>query len=202
MAPSQYVIANPRGVNADPPSWVSAMSDNIQRTRSKTSASGIRNVAGSLLFLLLSFVAIRHAQPTGIILYQGVVLGLSISLAQFVTERRRALSVSEAAKNALLTLLLVYCFVSNIPTTVDRAYSVKVLTAVGRSPDGLTRGEISDLLVDGLVAGGLDRRAIGRADIDRADSGSEWPVLPDAKRASSEYVVSHSPSYFRMRGHP
>jgi hypothetical protein len=55
-------------------------------------------------------------------LYQGVVLGILISLTQFLFERRRVSETVEAAKNALLTFLLIYSFVFTVPTTVDRAY--------------------------------------------------------------------------------
>ena len=93
-------------------------------------------------------------------LYQGVVLGVfSISLTQFLLERRR--ETGEAAKNALLTFLLIYSFVFTVPTTVDRAYSVKLLMALGQSPAGLTHDEINDLFVHGLIAeGGVDNRLV------------------------------------------
>jgi len=159
MALDQYRITDSHDLSPGIHSRTAVSSDETQRTRPRTTASGFRMIAGSLLFFLCSFVAVRHAQPTGIILYQGVVLGLCISLLQFLLERRRAPKVGEAAKNALLTFLLIYCFVFTIPTTVDRAYSVKMLMTVGRSPDGLTRGEISDLFIHGLVAGGgIDKR--------------------------------------------
>ena len=113
----------------------------------------------SLLVFLVAFIALRHVQPTGIMLYQGVVVGVFVSLAQFLLERRRG--TGEAAKNALLTFLLIYSFVFTVPTTVDRSYSVKMLTAVGQSPAGLTRDEINDLFVHWLVAeGGVDKRLI------------------------------------------
>ena len=126
---------------------------------SKGTVSGVRSTAMSLLVFLVAFIALRHVQPTGIMLYQGVVVGIFVSLAQFLLERRR--ETGEAAKNALLTFLLIYSFVFTIPTTVDRSYSVKMLTALGRSPAGLTRDEINDLFVHWLVGeGGVDKRLI------------------------------------------
>jgi hypothetical protein len=161
MPLQRSLTANPLDLGSGIHSRAEISSAANQRARPKTTTSGFRTIAGSLLFFLLTFVAIRHVKPMGIILYQGVVLGLSVSLGQFVLERRRAPHVGDAAKNALLSFLLIYCFVFTIPTTVDRAYSVKMLTAVGRSPDGLTRREISDVFVDGLVAGGgIDKRLL------------------------------------------
>ena len=129
--------------------------------KSKTTVSVVRSTAMSLLFFLVAFIALRHAQPTGIMLYQGVVVGVFVSLAQFLLERRRVAGTGEAAKNALLTFLLIYSFVFTVPTTVDRAYSVKMLTALGQSPAGLTRDEINDLFVHWLVAGGgVDKRLV------------------------------------------
>jgi hypothetical protein len=127
--------------------------------KSKTTVSVVRSTATSLLFFFVAFIALRHVQPSGIMFYQGVVVGVFVSLIQFLLERRR--ETGEAAKNALLTFLLIYSFVFTIPTTVDRAYSVKLLTALGRSPAGLTRDEINDHFVHWLVAeGGVDKRLV------------------------------------------
>ena len=129
----------------------------VPPTKSRTTVSVVWSTATSLLVFLVAFIALRHAQPTGIMLYQGVVVGVFVSLAQFLLERRR--ETGEAAKNALLTFLLIYSFVFTIPTTVDRSYSVRLLTALGQSQAGLTRDEINDLFVHWLVGeGGVDKR--------------------------------------------
>jgi hypothetical protein len=105
------------------------------------------------------FVAVRHARPEGIVFYQGVVIGFFTSLAQFVVERRRLLAFGEAAKNALLSFLLIYSFVFTVPTTVDRAYSVQMISQLGRSPEGLGRDQINSAFVQHFVTeGGVDRR--------------------------------------------
>ena len=142
------------------PSRSSSSTDSpVPPTKSETTVSVVWSVAKSLLVFLVAFVAIRHAQPTGIMLYQGVVVGVFVSLIQFFLERRRVPGTGEAAKNALLTFLLIYSFVFTIPTTVDRSYSVKLLAALGQSTTGLTRDEINDLFVHWLVGeGGVDKR--------------------------------------------
>jgi hypothetical protein len=154
MSLNEYVITDSPEID----SQANAVSTEKRQPYARTTASGLRTVAASLLFFLLSFIAIRHAWPTGIILYQGVVLALCISLAQFLLERRRVPRATEAAKNTLLTFLLIYSFVFTIPTTVDRAYSVRMITRLDRSPDGLTRDQINDTFVHGLLNGGVDKR--------------------------------------------
>lgn len=108
------------------------------------------------------FVALRHALPGGIILYQGVALGFCVCIFQFILERKyRSSTASQASKNAVLSFLLIYCFVFTIPTTVDRAYSVKLLTRLDRSPVGLTHDEVNRLFIDGFILeGGVDKRLV------------------------------------------
>jgi hypothetical protein len=131
------------------------------RLRSTASKIGLKATAITLLSFLPSFTALRHLQPNGIVLYQGIALGVFLCSAQFLWERRRGLYFPEAAKDALLAFLLAYCFLFTVPTTVDRAYSVKMLMAIGQSSDGLTREQINDLFVHELVEqGGVDKRLI------------------------------------------
>ena len=161
MPQQEYLITNSSVPSIGTDCQANAIIDQKPRTCAGTTASGVWSTAKSLLYFLLAFIAIRHAQPTGIMLYQGVVVGVFVSFAQFFMERRRVPGTGEAAKNALLTFLLIYSFVFTVPTTVDRAYSVKLLMALGQSPAGLTRDQINDLFVHGLIAeGGVDKRLI------------------------------------------
>ena len=131
----------------------------VVRARSSLAARiGMR--AAVPLICLLAFVAIRHALPNGIVLYQGIALGFVASICQYLIERRRqAARRGPAAKNALLLFLLIYSFVFTIPTTVDRAYSVKMLTSLEESPSGLTRNEINRVFLNGFVSeGGVEKR--------------------------------------------
>lgn len=114
---------------------------------------------GTLLAFLAGFIALRHAQPNGIILYQGVLLGLGVACLQFMVERRRRLAPHDAAKNAMITFLLIYSFVFTVPTTAERAYSVAMLARLGDAPEGLSRNDLSDLFVrQFLTEGGVDKR--------------------------------------------
>jgi hypothetical protein len=130
--------------------------------QSRARAREFQPMVWSLLSFMVTFIALRHLQSGGIILYQGVALGACISLAQFVWERKvRGLALVGAAKNALLLFLLIYAFVFTVPTTVDRSYSVKFLTRLGDAPAGLTRAEVDNVFVHGFVAeGAVDKRLV------------------------------------------
>ena len=134
----------------------------------------------------------RHARPTGIILYQGVFLGFFISLAQFSVERRRFRQVGEAAKNALLTFLLIYSFVFTVPTTVDRAYSVRLLTRLDQSPNGLTHDEIKDIFVHGFsTEGRVDKRLIEQTSTGSIrEHNRRYSVTPMGRFLSATFRVT------------
>lgn len=91
---------------------------------------------------LLAFIALRHAFPAGILFYQGMGLALVTSLVLFSIETRRG-TVAAAAKDALLAFLLIYTFVFTVPTTVDRAYSVKLIRELDRRKEGMTSAEVA-----------------------------------------------------------
>lgn len=136
-----------------------ASADKERSIRFGAGTTTLRMIGTSLGVFFVLFIAMRHAQPTGIILYQGVVLGFFLSLAQFSFQRKRLPCLGDAAKNALLTFLLIYVFVFTIPTTVDRAYSVRMLTSLDHSRDGFTRDEIAAVFVQGFLKdGGVDKR--------------------------------------------
>lgn len=113
----------------------------------------------AILFLLL-FIALRHIKPEGILFYQGIGLAVLVAAAQFALDRnRRKLPRSQAAKDSLLTFLLAYCFVFTIPTTVDRAYSVKMLMRMEEAPHGMSKDEVATMFANGfLEQGAVDKR--------------------------------------------
>ena len=122
---------------------------------------GIVRIVGTLALFLASFVALRHAAPGGIILYQGVLLGLGFTVLQLLYERFRHVSLTDASKHAAITFLLIYSFVFTVPTTADRAYSVAMLTRLGEAPDGLSRDELTEMFVRRFLAeGGVDKRLV------------------------------------------
>lgn len=106
------------------------------------------------------FIILRHLDPEGIILYQGVALGVTVSVAQSIFAHRRAgVPWSTSIKDAAITFLLIYAFVFTVPTTADRAYSVKMLRHLADAPQGLSRKEIGNLyVVDFVDRGGIDKR--------------------------------------------
>lgn len=114
---------------------------------------------------LLAFIALRHLAPGSILLYQGMALGGLISVAQFGVQKltgRQPFTV--ATKDALLSFLLIYAFVFTVPTTVDRAYSVKMIMHLASAPAGTNRAAIADdYIADFVRGGGLDKRLTEQA---------------------------------------
>jgi hypothetical protein len=104
---------------------------------------------------LIAFMVVRWLFPGGILFYQG--MGLAVTAAAlFAVLFRDAPGVG---RDAVLLFLLLYVFVFTIPTTVDRAYSVRMLLRIDASPRGLSRDEIGQMYVDGFLAeGGVDKR--------------------------------------------
>lgn len=104
---------------------------------------------------LLAFIVVRWLFPGGILFYQGVGLAV-VAAALFAAVSWDAPGVG---RDALLLFLLLYAFVFTVPTTVERAYSVRMLLRIDASPRGLTRDEIGRMYVDGFLAeGGVDKR--------------------------------------------
>ena len=113
----------------------------------------------SITIFTALFIGLRQAMPEGVLLYQGVVLGLLVSMSQAVIQRRSETGKATAPKDALLTFLMIYAFVFTVPTTVDRSYSVRMLNRIAESPDGLSREEVARGYVRYFVAGGgVDKR--------------------------------------------
>lgn len=141
---------------------MTAVPGQADRERAQTSSqawSGFRTIIASLVVFLVVFIAVRHARPTGILLYQGIVVGVFVSLVQFQYERQRSVKAVAAAKDSLLVFLLAYAFVFTVPTTVDRAYSVRMINTLDASPNGLTRDQITTDFSNGfLEKGGVDKR--------------------------------------------
>lgn len=116
----------------------------------------------SFIVSLVMFVSIRHVMPQGIVFYQGVAVAFVIGVAQFIFQIYWMQHAKpEALKDAFLSFLLFYSFIFTIPTTVDRAYSVKMLNRLAEAPAGLDRNEIGAFFVKGFLAeGGVDKRLV------------------------------------------
>lgn len=116
-------------------------------------------IFGCLAFLGL-FVLTRLLQPQGILFYQGLACSLACAIGQGLCGLRwsRAGRIA-VAKDALLTLLLAYAFMFTVPTTVDRAYSVRLIQQLASRPEGMNRAEMEAWFAQHFVAqGGVERR--------------------------------------------
>ena len=116
-------------------------------------------VLGCLAFLAL-FVLTRQLQPQGILFYQGLACALFCAVCQWLFSLSRPKPGRLiATKDALLTLLLAYAFMFTVPTTVDRAYSVRLVQQLASHPDGMTRADMEDWFARHFIAqGGVERR--------------------------------------------
>ena len=116
-------------------------------------------ILGCLAFLAL-FVLTRQLQPQGILFYQGLACALLCAGGQWLCSLRWSKAGRLAlAKDSLLTLLLAYAFMFTVPTTVDRAYSVRLIQQLASRQDGMSRAEMEDWFARRFVAqGGIERR--------------------------------------------
>lgn len=120
----------------------------------------MKAIALTVLAFLLAFVALRQLHSGGILFYQGMGLGLLLAALQVLVVRwsgRQKLGA--ALKDGLISFLLIYAFVFTVPTTVDRAYSVKMIGHLAQAPQGLSKEDVGRLYVDDFVRqGGVDKR--------------------------------------------
>jgi hypothetical protein len=116
-------------------------------------------IFGCLAFMAL-FILTRQLQPHGILFYQGLACAaLSAAVQGLVALHRTTGQRLAIAKDALLTLLLAYAFMFTVPTTVDRAYSVRLIQQLSKHPDGMTRAEMEDWFAQRFIRqGGVERR--------------------------------------------
>jgi hypothetical protein len=116
----------------------------------------------AVLAFLVSFIALRHLQPGGILFYQGCALAVLTATAQVAVARARfRQGWSTTIKDAMTTLLLIYAFVFTVPVTADRSYSVMMLKHIGEAPGGLSRDEVNRRYISEFVdRGGVDKRLV------------------------------------------
>ncbi|MES2355167.1 MAG: hypothetical protein V4568_12355 [Pseudomonadota bacterium] len=120
----------------------------------------MKNIVVSFFVFLVIFIIVRQIQPEGIIFFQGLALGIIVAVIQCVIASQRFRTpIAIATKDAAFCFLLIYSFVFTIPTTVDRAYSVKMLAHIGDDPTGLNAHEIQQWFTsDFLERGGVQKR--------------------------------------------
>lgn len=88
-------------------------------------------------------MAVRYIDPFGILLFQGVILGLLMAGGLWLFLLRCSeRSCRERMKSSLLTFFMIYSFVFTVSATVDRSYSVQMLNQLATSPSGLSNMEV------------------------------------------------------------
>jgi hypothetical protein len=117
---------------------------------------GMTIALGCSVYLLL-LAAVRHVWPDGILFYQGLTLAVATALLQWLLAGLIGHSVV-AGKDALITFLIAYAFMFTIPTTVDRAYSVRLMVQLSDHPQGMTRPELEHWFSHEFAADGVRRR--------------------------------------------
>jgi len=122
----------------------------------------MRGIVVSFIVFLVVFIAWRHIYPEGILFFQGLALGVIVSVIYGAMSWRAFGSpLFVAAKDAFFCFLLIYSFVFTVPTTVDRAYTVKMLVHIGGNPAGLDKQEIQQWFTsDFLERGGVQKRLV------------------------------------------
>jgi hypothetical protein len=120
----------------------------------------MKSIAIASIVYALLFVLWRRFHPEGIVFYQGVLLAAMVAIAQFAAvSLARAGNVASRLKDSVFSFLLLYCLVFTVPTTVDRAYSVRMILEIENSGAGLTREEIEHwFATDFQAQGGVQKR--------------------------------------------
>lgn len=121
---------------------------------------------GLSLFLII-LVSWRHLSPSGILFFQGcaaAILSAALQLTIVIVKSKiqakpRLFKNNIPIKDALITFLVAYAFMFTIPTTVDRAYSVKLILRLQGEAAGLTSGELERWFAKEFSkADGVERR--------------------------------------------
>jgi hypothetical protein len=96
---------------------------------------------------ILSFL--RYLDADGIVFYQGIFSSIPIVIFYFVLDKTQG-----RFERSILLLLMIYSFNITIITTVDRAYSVRMLLWIKESPHGRTERDLERLFSEGFIAAG------------------------------------------------
>lgn len=116
-----------------------------------------RIAAGIAAFMAI-FVAWRHLEPEGILFYQGCVAAALAAALQLAVSLLRG-AKGTPWKDATITLLASYAFMFTVPTTIDRAYSVRMLEHLQRQPEAVGRAELEQWFAGYFAtADGVERR--------------------------------------------
>lgn len=155
----------------------------------------MKSVVVAFVVHAILLVAWRQLQPDGILFYQGVALALATVAAQLAWLRTRPGSTWAASlKDALLGFLLIYSVLFTVPTTVERAYTVRMLLELQRSPDGLTRAQVEHWFATEFQRqGGVEKRLREQAATGSiAESGGRYRLTPSGQRLAAVFAALRS----------
>lgn len=108
-----------------------------------------------IFFWVLAFVIFRNINPNGIVFYQGILASIPIAVVYYFLNKKNANYKYEI----LIFLLITYALNITIITTVDRAYSVKMLMWIEDGGSGKTSQELEQLFSQNFIrAGGITKR--------------------------------------------
>lgn len=106
-----------------------------------------------IIYVVL-FSLLRHVDPNGIVFYQGIMVGLILSAVIFYNS-----AGDKRYEDALLVFFISYAINITIVTTVDRAYSVKMISWIGESQNGLKISNLEYLFEERFIkTGGVVKR--------------------------------------------
>lgn len=120
----------------------------------------MRGIIFATIVYLLLLVLVRQIFPESIIFYQGLILAMVVSVGHVGWNlATRTGNRIDALKDVLIVFLLAYSFMFTVPTTVDRSYTVRMLSTLDAAPDGMKRRELlADFEAHFSTHGGVDRR--------------------------------------------
>jgi hypothetical protein len=122
------------------------------------------HIAAGIFSFLVALIALRHVHPNGILFYQGIATAVVCSIVQWTISRRLQTqgrwrgAPSALGKDAALTFFACYAFMFTIPTTVDRAYTVRMILEIADSPAGLSEQDLQAW----MLAHWNSQRGLGR----------------------------------------
>jgi hypothetical protein len=118
----------------------------------------MKSIAITVVLSIAALIALRHAMPGGFLLYQGIFIGFILAVIQCGVLWRKE-GACRAFKDAALSFFVVYAFVFTVPTTVDRAYSVRMINKMAATNGSLSKAQISDAYQEYFAhGGGVDKR--------------------------------------------
>jgi len=106
-------------------------------------------------FWLIAFAIYRHLSPSGIVFYQGIFISIPILFIYYLLNRGR----TNCSNQIFIIFLLTYSINITIITTIDRAYSIKMLLWINDDPGGKKSRDLELLFANNFIkSGGIEKR--------------------------------------------